>query len=122
MVVELPVAVVDAEAGANDGFAAQSLGRPGKGNARVDVQRVGIPEAGSHAAEASCAAGRKVEGVSLAVNLVKDVVKRVADTKIQSEVGSQLPLVLRIGVCLRLDRKSTRLNSSHLGISYAVFC
>src|SRR5205814_8356969 len=24
--------------------------------------------------------------------------------------------------CLRLDRKSTRLNSSHLGISYAVFC
>src|SRR6195952_6065277 len=26
-------------------------------------------------------------------------------------------------VCLRLqDRKSTRLNSSHLGISYAVFC
>src|SRR5437899_9973760 len=32
-----------------------------------------------------------------------------------------------IGPCLRLaqgglDRKSTRLNSSHLGISYAVFC
>src|SRR5262245_64363023 len=24
--------------------------------------------------------------------------------------------------CLRRDRKSTRLNSSHLGISYAVFC
>src|SRR5436853_1259159 len=24
--------------------------------------------------------------------------------------------------CSRLDRKSTRLNSSHLGISYAVFC
>src|SRR5205814_4790020 len=29
-----------------------------------------------------------------------------------------LPLALRGG----LDRKSTRLNSSHLGISYAVFC
>src|ERR1035441_6629648 len=26
------------------------------------------------------------------------------------------------GVALVLDRKSTRLNSSHLGISYAVFC
>src|SRR5437899_3715038 len=26
------------------------------------------------------------------------------------------------GVGLALDRKSTRLNSSHLGISYAVFC
>src|SRR5262245_63559292 len=25
-------------------------------------------------------------------------------------------------LCLRIDRKSTRLNSSHLGISYAVFC
>src|SRR5262245_52208630 len=25
-------------------------------------------------------------------------------------------------LCLDLDRKSTRLNSSHLGISYAVFC
>src|SRR5262245_66338302 len=33
--------------------------------------------------------------------------------------------VIRIGhggVPLLLDRKSTRLNSSHLGISYAVFC
>src|SRR5258705_1890896 len=26
------------------------------------------------------------------------------------------------GVCRDRDRKSTRLNSSHLGISYAVFC
>src|SRR5947199_4294449 len=25
-------------------------------------------------------------------------------------------------ICATLDRKSTRLNSSHLGISYAVFC
>src|SRR5258705_6112435 len=25
-------------------------------------------------------------------------------------------------VCALIDRKSTRLNSSHLGISYAVFC
>src|SRR5256885_13332922 len=34
------------------------------------------------------------------------------------------PLVLHVGsCCLRdLDRKSTRLNSSHLVISYAVFC
>src|SRR5258705_3261167 len=39
---------------------------------------------------------------------------------------------LRLGICWfktgstehisRIDRKSTRLNSSHLGISYAVFC
>src|ERR1035441_10874348 len=29
---------------------------------------------------------------------------------------------LQPGVRLDIDRKSTRLNSSHLGISYAVFC
>src|SRR5262245_62687789 len=28
----------------------------------------------------------------------------------------------RHSLCCELDRKSTRLNSSHLGISYAVFC
>src|SRR5205814_10596189 len=28
----------------------------------------------------------------------------------------------RVLVNMRLDRKSTRLNSSHLGISYTVFC
>src|SRR3712207_7433475 len=28
----------------------------------------------------------------------------------------------RVGVADRLDRKSTRLNSSHANISYAVFC
>src|SRR5262245_4296363 len=33
----------------------------------------------------------------------------------------QLALGL-VGVLIILDRKSTRLNSSHLGISYAVFC
>src|SRR5262245_3362899 len=34
--------------------------------------------------------------------------------------GETLEQVRRIGAAL--DRKSTRLNSSHLGISYAVFC
>src|SRR5438045_6118780 len=33
--------------------------------------------------------------------------------------GDDIPLGARI---LTIDRKSTRLNSSHLGISYAVFC
>src|SRR3712207_8658505 len=30
--------------------------------------------------------------------------------------------VLIVGISLKLDRKSTRLNSSHANISYAVFC
>src|SRR5262245_64305165 len=37
-----------------------------------------------------------------------------------------VPLLLRLApvldCALHVDRKSTRLNSSHLGISYAVFC
>src|SRR5262245_64590651 len=35
-----------------------------------------------------------------------------------------LPLLFAVGVAIgsAKDRKSTRLNSSHLGISYAVFC
>src|SRR5438309_4534340 len=38
--------------------------------------------------------------------------------------GAWLPAVFRLGVFLEfeLDRKSTRLNSSHSSISYAVFC
>src|SRR5262245_62882137 len=36
--------------------------------------------------------------------------------------GSHAALVFRRRGSRLLDRKSTRLNSSHLGISYAVFC
>src|SRR5262245_41216704 len=32
------------------------------------------------------------------------------------------PSTIEAAVALNVDRKSTRLNSSHLGISYAVFC
>src|SRR5438045_2794879 len=48
---------------------------------------------------------------------------------LQQRVGQRLELVpvvadhrQRLLVALLEDRKSTRLNSSHLGISYAVFC
>ena len=89
--------------GANHGFAgSKSRGRPGKRHARVDVERVGVAETGAHAAEACCTAGREVERVGLSVSFVKNVVEAVADAEIQSEVGPQLPLVLRIGVHLRL--------------------
>src|SRR5690349_23696329 len=38
---------------------------------------------------------------------------------VQSEPGSNSPLNLKVRL---RDRKSTRLNSSHVEISYAVFC
>src|SRR5947199_5091732 len=36
--------------------------------------------------------------------------------------GERQETLLGVGLPLMQDRKSTRLNSSHLGISYAVFC
>src|SRR5258705_5803852 len=39
----------------------------------------------------------------------------------RQQVGMLRQEPLRLGDA-RIDRKSTRLNSSHLGISYAVFC
>src|SRR5205814_4780680 len=40
----------------------------------------------------------------------------------QKEELKDLPFPMLADVKRELDRKSTRLNSSHLGISYAVFC
>src|SRR5262245_66604975 len=45
-------------------------------------------------------------------------IKRLASSPSRSRVPSRL----RRPAPLARDRKSTRLNSSHLGISYAVFC
>src|SRR5690242_21248431 len=41
-------------------------------------------------------------------------------SKCSTEVGGRGPDPRRS--CERIDRKSTRLNSSHMSISYAVFC
>src|SRR5438045_5959670 len=38
------------------------------------------------------------------------------------DLGSVMGVVLPVARSVATDRKSTRLNSSHLGISYAVFC
>src|SRR5258707_2566102 len=42
--------------------------------------------------------------------------------KLEQRVKEQVTLLDRLGRLKRLDRKSTRLNSSHANISYAVFC
>src|ERR1039458_9479820 len=47
------------------------------------------------------------------------------DATSDANISSQLPnsgVAGEVKTLLRGDRKSTRLNSSHLGISYAVFC
>src|ERR1035438_6272058 len=53
-------------------------------------------------------------------SLREGVPARVPSAPTLSQSG---PLILpKVSVELESDRKSTRLNSSHLGISYAVFC
>src|SRR3712207_7110914 len=44
----------------------------------------------------------------------------VAEAQVEREPLADLPVVLQPAGCQ--DRKSTRLNSSHANISYAVFC
>src|SRR2546426_4226132 len=65
--------------------------------------------------------GRRGHGLSRAL--------RVSETMLSILTLSVRPACLRLSVrarftlsARRLDRKSTRLNSSHLVISYAVFC
>src|ERR1039458_10508403 len=48
--------------------------------------------------------------------------KRVVARSIFYLASRFIEALLRLCKVWRLDRKSTRLNSSHLGISYAVFC
>src|SRR5262245_65238551 len=48
----------------------------------------------------------------------RHVVRELADDQVGQQAGPRQALVDGH----RRDRKSTRLNSSHLGISYAVFC
>src|SRR5262245_65831276 len=53
-----------------------------------------------------------------AIELIRPDLSRVSSPGVAD--GQDPALATRRGFCL--DRKSTRLNSSHLGISYAVFC
>src|SRR2546430_12370949 len=56
---------------------------------------------------------------------VRHVVEHDARDRLRAQVGDRVGLgeVLELGVLgLQRDRKSTRLNSSHSQISYAVFC
>src|SRR2546426_9366059 len=48
--------------------------------------------------------------------------KEVKTARLVEETFKKLGLAPRSGLALTGDRKSTRLNSSHLVISYAVFC
>src|SRR5205814_6794232 len=58
--------------------------------------------------------------IEILVEHVGHVHRPVAAIVQQLEILAELPALARVQSVI--DRKSTRLNSSHLGISYAVFC
>src|SRR5437899_5351922 len=65
--------------------------------------------------------------LSLAVGAIFGLLWGTLIVSFASSLGATLAFLssrflFREAVRSRLDRKSTRLNSSHLGISYAVFC
>src|SRR5262245_50720463 len=59
------------------------------------------------------------QSVSVANSAGETYIKDYQDTNLQD--GNRLPRGQFL-IVHSIDRKSTRLNSSHLGISYAVFC
>src|SRR3712207_7119385 len=66
--------------------------------------------------------GRERDGRWLAVACVAIVLGLASDPSFAIAIGG---LALAVVLCegdRRIDRKSTRLNSSHANISYAVFC
>src|SRR5436853_1315494 len=70
---------------------------------------------------------RRSSDLLLGAEIETDLLAR-ADRNSRRKAGLQPAVLgrhrhdLRRAEILRADRKSTRLNSSHLGISYAVFC
>src|SRR5947199_8002816 len=54
--------------------------------------------------------------------LVAGVPVNLPDSRAKPLEQDQKPVQISLDRAGKLDRKSTRLNSSHLGISYAVFC
>src|SRR5438045_6071954 len=64
-----------------------------------------------------------MNGANILITIVADIIMVLAGLfSAFSHRGGQKWGMLPCASVYLLDRKSTRLNSSHLGISYAVFC
>src|SRR2546426_7762049 len=75
---------------------------------------------GGHPATAEARVVREPEVDALVLGGAERIVGQVPETNLASPVGEDH--VAPVALQASLDRKSTRLNSSHLVISYAVFC
>ncbi len=65
-------------------------GRPGQCNARIDVAVIGLAETGAYSAKALRSAGREIEGIGAALDLMKNIEEAVADAQVEVEVGASL--------------------------------
>src|SRR3712207_8222808 len=77
-----------------------------------------------HAALPICAGdrGRRAAGVEGARPLARDPAQQCGQLGLAPDVGLAQQVPPPRAAALEADRKSTRLNSSHANISYAVFC
>src|SRR5205814_6737951 len=66
--------------------------------------------------------GAQGEQCALIQSVTAEDRPNVGLTVIVLKTADQKSRLMRVLAPLGVDRKSTRLNSSHLGISYAVFC
>src|SRR3712207_7752173 len=83
-----------------------------------------FPSAPLFRSEPALAVHRLESGVHRRADIVEDrAVERAAELQ-PIRLGEEGAELAKLGVdlALALDRKSTRLNSSHANISYAVFC
>src|SRR6266567_49540 len=110
-----PVSLVT-EVASNDGYLLQHF------------QAAGIPvlgvEPAANVAEAARARGIRTEVRFLGTETGQEIAQRYgrADLVAGNNVFAHVPDIQGFAAGLRADRKSTRLNSSHSQISYAVFC
>src|SRR5262245_59877065 len=97
-----------------DDYKPRSEPASGYGGAKIayldELRWIPVPDAASRAAQVESG------DLDFADDLVADAYDRLkANANVQ-------PIIVKPYYWLVADRKSTRLNSSHLGISYAVFC
>src|SRR3712207_7765010 len=69
-----------------------------------------------------CDNGRLIENNALAPHINERVGGAKVDGEVIGEIIAEKAHAEHTGNLIREDRKSTRLNSSHANISYAVFC
>src|SRR2546427_5690684 len=106
--------------GGATGIGRSTVGRLGAEGAAVVVNYIGDPAPAEEAVSELEEAGGKAIAVQADVSNEEQVVSMFS--RAREELGGPIDLLVNNAGIEKPDRKSTRLNSSHSQISYAVFC